>query len=42
MRSAVRPRRGYSLLVRLSVAFTILAIMVLSLAGGLLYHSLWH
>jgi two-component system, OmpR family, heavy metal sensor histidine kinase CusS len=30
----------YSLLRRLSLAFTIVAILVLSLAGGLLYHSL--
>jgi len=31
---------AYSLLRRLSLAFTIVAIAVLSLAGGLLYHSL--
>lgn len=31
---------SYSLLRRLSVAFTLIAIGVLSLAGGLLYHSL--
>jgi two-component system, OmpR family, heavy metal sensor histidine kinase CusS len=42
MTSATRVKGGYSLLVRLSIAFTIVAILVLSLAGGLLYHSLWH
>jgi two-component system, OmpR family, heavy metal sensor histidine kinase CusS len=31
---------AYSLLRRLTLAFTIVAILVLSLAGGLLYHSL--
>jgi two-component system heavy metal sensor histidine kinase CusS len=31
---------AYSLLKRLSLAFTIVAILVLSLAGALLYHSL--
>jgi two-component system heavy metal sensor histidine kinase CusS len=31
---------AYSLLRRLSLAFTIVAILVLSMAGGLLYHSL--
>ncbi|WP_406868395.1 heavy metal sensor histidine kinase [Paraburkholderia fungorum] len=31
---------AYSLLKRLSLAFTIVAVLVLSLAGGLLYHSL--
>jgi two-component system heavy metal sensor histidine kinase CusS len=31
---------AYSLLRRLSLAFTIIAILVLSMAGGLLYHSL--
>ncbi len=31
---------AYSLLRRLTLAFTVVAILVLSLAGGLLYHSL--
>jgi two-component system, OmpR family, heavy metal sensor histidine kinase CusS len=33
---------AYSLLRRLSFAFTLVAILVLSLAGGLLYHALSH
>ena len=33
-------QEAYSLLRRLTVAFTIVASVVLSLAGGLLYHSL--